>query len=65
MKAALLREEEVSEYLRVARSTLRRWRAQGKGPAWTRIEGGRVRYPIERVHEWVESRTTQMAAGAR
>jgi excisionase family DNA binding protein len=59
MTTAHLRERETAEYLNVGAGTLRKWRREGRGPAWTRIEGGRIRYPVERLREWIELRTRE------
>ncbi len=41
--APLLTEGEVAAWLRVAPQTLRRWRVQGRGPAFLKV-GAAVRY---------------------
>lgn len=54
----LLNETEVSDLLGVHRSTLRRWRHDGQGPPWVRIEGT-VRYPVAGLDTYLEARLTQ------
>ncbi len=55
----LLDEHEVAHVLRLAVSTLRRWRWAGRGPAFHRI-GGRVRYSHHDLDEFIaSSRRTQ------
>lgn len=39
----LLTNAEAQDYLNVSHRTLIRWRAERKGPAWTRV-GGKVMY---------------------
>jgi predicted DNA-binding transcriptional regulator AlpA len=57
---ALLTELELSEFLAVAQSTLRRWRAAGAGPKFVRIAGQRlVRYRSQDVAEFLQDRVVQ------
>lgn len=44
----------VAEFLNVARSTIDRWRRQGKGPPYRRI-GNRCMYLMSEVQEWLEA----------
>jgi predicted DNA-binding transcriptional regulator AlpA len=48
----LLREQEVSEMLRVASATLRAWRRLEKPPAFIRL-GRAVRYRLSDLHELI------------
>lgn len=43
----------LSEYLNIAEPTVRRWRREGKGPAFLRL-GGSIRYRPEEVEKWIE-----------
>ena len=48
-------DEQVAEYLGLARQTLRNWRTQGGGPPF--IKAGRsVRYRPDDVRQWQEDR---------
>lgn len=48
----LLTPTELAAYLKCSTTTLKRWRRQGRGPSWIRVEGG-VRYIFARVHDWL------------
>ena len=51
---ALLTDREVSVALKVSRAALRFWRAHGGGPPWIRLEKRLVRYPSDKLREWIE-----------
>ncbi len=51
----LANTRELAEYLNVKPQTLDAWASQGRGPAYTKIEGAR-RYDWADVREWVEAR---------
>jgi len=51
--AAYLTEREVAQYLKVSLALLRRWRMDGKGPAFVKI-GRLVRYPRRNVEAFLE-----------
>ena len=36
----------------LARQTLANWRAQGKGPPFIRVSGGRILYPIHSIYSF-------------
>lgn len=44
-------------FIGYSQGTLRNWRSQGRGPAWTRAPGGTVRYLVADLRAF-------MAAGA-
>ena len=44
-----------SEILMIAAPTLRRWRQEGRGPKFCKLEG-LVRYRISDLHEWAHQR---------
>lgn len=46
---------EVAAYLQVKPNTMDHWASEGRGPAYTKIEGGR-RYDWADVRNWVESK---------
>ncbi|MDS9470291.1 helix-turn-helix domain-containing protein [Paracoccus sp. MBLB3053] len=48
-------EKEVANRLGVAESTVRNWRAQGRGPQSIKLPTGAVRYRPEDVVRWVDS----------
>jgi hypothetical protein len=50
----LLTECEVAKRLRMKPGTLRRWRHEGRGPEWVRLEGA-VRYAPEALARFVAS----------
>jgi hypothetical protein len=50
--------EETAAYLKVSEQTLANWRSAGRGPAYTRAEGG-VRYWLSGVRLYLEERTVQ------
>lgn len=52
----LLKEAEVSALTSTPRGTLSRWRIQGKGPRWTKLEGS-VRYYLTDIKEFLEQGT--------
>ena len=37
--------------------TLKRWRRKKKGPPYVRIDSQRVRYPQDKLEQWLEERT--------
>jgi hypothetical protein len=52
----LLKEQEVAQMLSVSLACLRKWRAQGRGPAFKRLAGGpAIRYAMSSLSEWIES----------
>lgn len=44
--------EEVEQAYGIAAKTLANWRSQGRGPAYHKL-GGKVRYKISDVEDWV------------
>lgn len=44
-----------ASYLNTSRATLARWRVQGGGPPFIKM-GGRIRYDVEDLDAWLESR---------
>jgi excisionase family DNA binding protein len=44
--------EELSRRLSIPVGTLRRWRREGRGPAWLKL-GGHVRYDPAAVRVWL------------
>ena len=53
----LLKEKQVAETLRVSVAALRRWRIEGRGPRFIRVER-LVRYREADVQAWLDSRPT-------
>lgn len=56
----LLSREEAAEFLGVSCGTLSRWAADRSGPAFVKLGDGEkagVRYPVDALESFVESRT--------
>jgi len=51
-------ERQTAEELGVSLRTLRKWRQQGKGPAYVKF-ARQIHYPIESRDEWLKSRVVQ------
>ena len=51
----LLTEQDVAKHLHVSVGSLRRWRAERKGPQFIKV-GPLVRYRPDDVEEWLRSR---------
>lgn len=52
-----LTEAELLERWPISVATLRRWRAEKKGPAYTKI-GRRILYPLEAIEKYEKENTT-------
>ena len=52
-----LTEAQLSEMLSVSRRTLRRWREVGVGPAYVQAGKVSIRYPADKVREYLDSQT--------
>jgi predicted DNA-binding transcriptional regulator AlpA len=50
----LLAPPQLAELLAVSDKTLRNWRNDGKGPAYIKLDGGAVRYPMQDVYAWLD-----------
>lgn len=59
----LITINQLAELLGVTASTIRNWRSQGEGPPATKVCGA-LRWRIEDVAAWVESRREQPAGVA-
>ena len=44
---------DLAKFLRCAPNTLSRWRAEGIGPKWIRIQTGRILYHEKDVNDWM------------
>ena len=55
--------QEASDYLRMARQTLARWRCQGLGPRFVRI-GGRIFYDVADLNAFIAVRKFQSTSEA-
>jgi predicted DNA-binding transcriptional regulator AlpA len=53
----LLDEKRLAGYLGVTVHALRRWRFEGRGPRFVKLEGRLVRYCQEDVEGWLASQT--------
>ncbi len=52
----LLSEKQLATRINVARPTLRKWRHEKRGPAYTRL-GGAIRYSESAVQAWLLANT--------
>lgn len=52
--AAALDTLEAATYLSIERSTLKRWRVTGKGPAYVRA-GSKILYRVADLDDWLEA----------
>ena len=55
--AAFINEKQLAGYLGISVHALRRWRFEGRGPQFFRLEGRLVRYRQEDVESWLASQT--------
>lgn len=55
----LLTTDEVAELIRVDISTLKRWRAAGKGPSYIRIGEDKILYRRATIETWLDERTVR------
>lgn len=51
----LLSPVDVARLLGVSENTLANWRSERQGPPFCKV-GALVRYPADRLHQWIESR---------
>jgi len=49
-------EKTLSDYLKIPRRTLQRWRVTGDGPRYIRAGARRILYSAEAVETWARSR---------
>lgn len=47
---------QAAEYIGMSDSTLRGWRAKGKGPRFYRVSERLIRYRVKDVDAWIEAR---------
>ena len=52
----MLSETQLAEKWGLAKITLRKWRADRKGPPYTKL-GNSVRYPADGAEAWMSART--------
>lgn len=50
-------EVTLAEWLDISRETVQQWRANGDGPAYTRVAKRSVRYHVPTVRTWLAGRT--------
>ena len=62
--ASLLTERQVAALLNCTVSALRRWRLEGRGPRWCKIER-LVRYRRSDIERWVESQAVETGMDPR
>ena len=58
----LLDESEAGNYLKVGNRALQAWRLRGEGPKFIKV-GRLVRYSVDDLDRYVESRRRQSTAG--
>lgn len=58
-----LSQRDAARRVGVHPATLKRWRAEGTGPTYIRLESGRIRYRAEALDAWLDSRA--VTPGAR
>ena len=63
VRKRLLDPQEASEYLRIAKQTLARWRCYGLGPCFVRI-GGRIFYDMADLDAFIAARKFRSTAEA-
>ncbi len=54
-----LNTEQVAEMLGLEAGTLADWRYQRRGPPWISVTRGCVRYDLDELEVWLESRTVR------
>ena len=59
----LMKEDAVAEVLDVSVSTLRRWRTQGKGPVFRKLNGA-VRYAADDLMEFANKHARSSTSAA-
>ncbi len=52
----LLRSVDVAKILGVSQNSLSVWRKHGRGPAFVKIGTRTVRYPVDKMRDWLKSR---------
>lgn len=52
----LLTEQDAASYLQLTCRALQAWRYQGRGPQFVKISARAVRYRLEDLETWVETR---------
>jgi len=63
MREVLLKEEEVSEMLKLSKQTLQSWRRRGEGPLYCKFRNRSVRYQVGDVLDWIEERKRTCTRG--
>lgn len=63
---ALMTEAEAASLLRVSLTTIRRWRREGRGPAYRKLGGGRaVRYRPDDIADFIAASRRMRTGPAR
>lgn len=60
----LIPDTQVATILGVSVASLRRWRAEHRGPKWIRVEG-QIRYRLQDIHDYLAARTEPRPADRR
>jgi excisionase family DNA binding protein len=50
-----LTTEEAGEYLGFAKRTLQRWRTEGTGPPYRKVNGNQARYHVRELDVWMDT----------
>lgn len=56
LPAPLLTETQAAEILQLTPRALQAWRYQGRGPRFVKISARAVRYRLDDLEEWIETR---------
>ena len=62
MTGEIMSADEAAALIGVSAQTLKKWRREGTGPAWSRLSDGpkgHVRYRRDAIYEWIEAREAQ------
>jgi hypothetical protein len=58
----LLTEQSAADHVNLAAGTLRQWRYLGQGPAYIKLNGGRIRYRRRDLDAWLDAQTVRPAS---
>lgn len=65
MNPILVDEKDAAELLGLTRRTLQKWRTDGRGPPHVKISQRCVRYRVEDIEEWIESKLRTSTSDVR
>lgn len=55
-------EKEAAQYLAFSPGTMRRWRAEGRGLDYRRLDTGSIRYERPALDAWIDKRLSRVRA---